>query len=95
MAIILEEENNNVGWVSIFGWLAVIIIIGIAVYYVFVRRPDILPFSDSGFEATQEISGIELDPETLVNNPDFRRRVPHVTIPKVDRVGRENPFLSF
>ncbi|MBI4094190.1 MAG: hypothetical protein HY436_00065, partial [Candidatus Liptonbacteria bacterium] len=95
MAIVFDEERENrVGLPTIFGWLALLIIVGGAVYFIFFRRPDVLPlFTPPELQNAQEIAELNLDPQTVVNDPEFQKRVPHVPAGAPPRTGRQNPFI--
>lgn len=96
MAIIVEEEKNKIGLVSILTWAAVLVIIGVTVYYIFFAKPEIIEVAvPSNFKNITPLSQIKLNPEDVINNPVFQSLKQYVSSPKVQSVGRANPFLPF
>lgn len=97
MAIVIEEERSlTTGWVSIVGWLVILAIIAATAYYVFFARPELIPIdTPRTFEHTEQLSQIDLNPETIVSNPEFQKRIQHISAPPPASVGRTNPFSPF
>jgi len=93
MAIVIEEERNKLSFVTLVSWIAVLAIVVIAVYYLFIRNPGKVEVILPGFKNTEQITKIYLDPKTVVNNPAFSGRLRHIISPQPGIVGRENPFL--
>lgn len=94
MAVIIEEERPKVNLPAALSWGIVLIIIVAAVYYIFVRRPDIVDVSiPPHLQNTQRISQIKLNPETITNNPKLQSRRKFVEPPVPGNLGRENPFI--
>ena len=97
MAIIIEEEQiNKISMITIIGWIGVLVIIVIAVYVIFFQSPEsLIEDVPEEFRSTQEISRINLDPEAIINNPNFRSRVQYVDPPVPGGLGRPDPFVPF
>ncbi|RME61421.1 hypothetical protein D6779_00095 [Candidatus Parcubacteria bacterium] len=94
MAIVIEEDKRTATLISVAGWVAVLLFIAVAVYYVFFKRPDIIDERvPPHFEKVQEVSGINLKPETILDDPRFKLREMLVPSPQPGNLGRENPFL--
>jgi len=96
MAIIIEEETNKISIVSILSWLAVLVIIGVAVYYVFFTKPQLVEVAaPPNFKDIDPLAKISLNPEDVVNSQAFQSLKPYVTIGTPEAAGRQNPFLPF
>lgn len=96
MAIVIEEEKNNNKanpW-TIATWGLVLIVVLVAVYYVF-RSPELIETSiPPHLQTTKQISEeIQLNPETIVNSKKFSGRKSYVTPPIPGNLGRINPFV--
>lgn len=94
MAIIVEEERPKVSTTSILMWLAILIVIGAAVYYVFFSRPEIVGVAvPQAFENIGRISEISLNPEDVINSSQFQSLKQYVASPVPGNTGRANPFI--
>jgi len=90
MAIVIEERReSNIG--SIITWLLVLIVIGIAGYYIFFKNPGMIEVKPSNdFVGTAEISKISLKPDEIIGKlSGLTKR----TLSPVKETGRANPFL--
>ncbi len=98
MAIIVEEERSRVNIVRLLGWIAVLAIIGIAVYYIFFVTPElvILP-QPSSLNTINPLGSIanSVNPEGVLNSPAYTSlKSPPVELPKPNvAAGRTNPFV--
>ena len=97
MAIIVEEDKRKVNIVRIAGWIAVILVIGIAIYYIFFVTPEsiILP-QPAGLNSITPLASISLHPETVLNSPGYTAlKVPNFPLPNAQApAGRTNPFIT-
>jgi hypothetical protein len=98
MAIIIEEEKSTSNLLTIAGWLVILIIIGIATYYIFFVSPVpaiILP--SAGLTNIMPISQTDLNAQNIANSAEFlslkQYVLPTSTFGSVS-VGRSNPFAS-
>ena len=99
MAIIVEEDKNKVNVVRLLGWVAIFIVIGISVYYVFFAAPDLVTITPPpGFATIEPISQVSLQPSDVLNNATFQSlQQPTFALPTPSGpagVGRSNPFVS-
>lgn len=99
MAIIIEERKSRASLVRLIGWLAVIVIIGVAAYYIFFAAPQLVIVSPSGgLQSIAPISQVTLHPEDVLNSPAFQSlKIPAFPLPSPQgpaAVGRVNPFVS-
>lgn len=98
MAIVVESgQNSKGGMVKIIIWL---LILGVAVfgaYYLFFKRPDVIPnlVTPPSFQQANELSGVKIDPGAVVQSPAFQALKPQVPAMPTPSVGRENPFAPF
>jgi len=92
MAIVIEEERHRLSLISLLSWIVILVVIVLAVYFLFIKNPGKVEVVLPGFEHTEQITRIYLDPNTLVSGPLSTRRQ-YITPPTPGIVGRENPFL--
>lgn len=97
MAIIVEEERSKVNIVRLLGWLGVIVVIGVSIYYIFFVTPElvVLPQPPSLTTITP-LSTISLHPESVLNSPGYTSlKTPGFALPDGHApAGRPNPFVS-
>jgi hypothetical protein len=94
MAIIIEEEKNKTGLVTIAAWIIILIIIASAIYYIFFAKPQLIEVSPpAGFENINPLSKINLNPSDVVNNAAFQSLKQYITLPVPGNYGRSNPFV--
>lgn len=96
MALVLEEKKDAAGGlVSMLIWLVLLIILGSGFYYVFFKNPELVPVSPPpGFEQTQAVANITLDPQAVIKNLESRGFKNQVTVGQASTQGRSNPFLG-
>ncbi len=99
MAIIVEEEKNSVNIIRIAAWGTIAIVICVAAYYIFFAAPDLVVISPpAGFEDIEPVSQFKLQPEDVLNSPDYQAlKPPSFPLPTPTgpaAVGRTNPFIS-
>ncbi|MBI3589193.1 MAG: hypothetical protein HY093_02145 [Candidatus Liptonbacteria bacterium] len=100
MAIVVEEDKKGPSLMSIGIWVALIVVIGYATYYVFFKEPEVVDVfipTDSAFENIGRLSKINrLDPDIL-KSPAFKSisNGSYITVPSAGRSGRVNPFSPF
>lgn len=93
MAIIIEEEKNKIGIVKFLMWFLILIIIGVAGYYIFFAQPQLIEIvTPSNFKAIDPLAGINLNPEEVLNSQDFLSLKKYVTPPEPGNTGKTNPF---
>ena len=98
MAIIIEGEKNSIGPIPLLTWASVIVIIVVAVYYIFFKSPEgVVGDVPSEFKNTQDLAeGIKhLNAEQTISSPGFSARSQYVVPPRAETSGRPNPFLPF
>lgn len=96
MAIVIEEEKkSSVSLISVLLWVVVLGILGLAAYYLFFYRPDIIPITvPASFQNTEELSHIDLNLNVL-DDPIFKSLKAGVQALNPQTTGRANPFLGF
>jgi hypothetical protein len=97
MAIIVEEEKKRTNIAGLLGWLGILIVIAVAVYYVFFAAPELVIIQPSGsLSSIAPIANISLNPTDITNSPSFQAL--HATIPPLNPAvpapGRSDPFLT-
>ncbi|MEK7077144.1 MAG: hypothetical protein AAB967_02840 [Patescibacteria group bacterium] len=94
MAIVIEEEQKNkLGMLSIAGWFVILALIAVGAYYIFFKKPELIPLPLPG--SAVELSAITLDPSLIVERPDFAGRNGRISPAPPASVGRSNPFIGF
>jgi hypothetical protein len=95
MAIVVEEEQKSrQGLVGLIVWGLVFVIVGVAVYYVFFKRPDLVEQATPSLTNTEALSKIELKPDEVINSESFRALRSYVQPLTAQGGGRTNPFLG-
>lgn len=95
MAIVVEEEHkSSQGLVGLVVWGLVFIIVGVAVYYVFFKRPDLVEQATPSLTNTEALSKINLQPDEVINSASFQALHSYVSPLTVQAGGRANPFLG-
>lgn len=96
MAIVVEEEpKNRKGLAGLITWLVVFIILGVAAYYVFFKRPDLVEVvTPTNFSDTEALSQINLAPDEVINSAEFQSLRSYSEPATPQTGGRANPFLG-
>ena len=97
MAIVVEERKNPAGGiVNFLIWLFILGSVASAVYYIFFASPELVEVvAPHGFQATEQVAKIELNPQEVLDDPRFQALQQRVTPPSLGAFGRPNPFLGF
>lgn len=97
MAIVIEEEKsgNGASFAVIF-WILILVVILVGLYYVFFKKPELIQIAPpADLSKTVDLSKIELNPEQVINNPNFKDLKNFITPSEPKDFGRTNPFLAF
>ena len=95
MAIFVEEEKNRINLISIITWLVILLIIGLAAYYIFFAQPQLVEITaPAALQNIDPLSKVNINPEDIVNGPGFQSLKSTITLPVPGNAGRENPFLA-
>ena len=95
MAIVVEEEQkSSQGFIGLIVWALVFIVVGVAVYYVFFKRPDLVDQATPSMTSTEVLSKIELKPDEVINSAGFQALHAYVQPLTAPTGGRANPFLG-
>lgn len=97
MAIVVEEErHSSVNIIGAMMWGLVLVAIGLSAYYLFFKRPELIPITvPANFENAESLSNIQLNPEEVLDNPTFKALKTLVNPVKPEGVGKTNPLLGF
>lgn len=94
MAIIVEEERKRGSPARAVLWMTVLIILGIAAYYIFLARPQTIEIvAPPGFGTLEPLAEAQVNPESIVNSADFQSLKQYVSLPEPGNAGRINPFI--
>ncbi|MGC9598804.1 MAG: hypothetical protein ABSE18_00235 [Minisyncoccia bacterium] len=99
MAVIIEEEKKSrVNLMSFLGWFAFLVVVGVAVYYVFFAEPGLVVISPpASLQNITPISQATLRPQDVLNSPAFQAlKPPSFPLPGPQTspaTGRPNPFI--
>lgn len=99
MAIIVEEEKNTKHIAGAAGWLAILIVLGFAAYYLFFAP---VPSSTGPLPANLQkltpLANMTLDPQSVLQGAAFTAlQPPPFALPTSTgpvAVGRPNPFVA-
>lgn len=95
MAIIVEEEQKSrQNFTGLIVWSLIFVVIAVAVYYVFFKRPDLVEQATPTLTNTEALSKIELKPDEVINSPSFQALQSYVQPLTPPPAGRANPFLG-
>lgn len=97
MAIVIEEEKqaSSGAWVAVLLWMVFIVALAAGFYYVFVKKPDLVPIATpADFKSTEQISKLPLDPGKVTESPQFKSLKIQINETEIGNTGRNNPFLG-
>lgn len=97
MAIVVEEEKKGgLGILTVITWVLIVGAVGGSAYYLFFKKPELVGqiSAPSSFQNTQQLSQLNLDPKSVVDNLSKTfRQYASPSSPIGQR--RSNPFLGF
>jgi len=98
MAIVIEEEKRGSNILAFLGWVAVIAIIGAAIYYIFfIVPPSAIILPTGTLQNLSAIPSSGVNPQDVVNNDEFQALQPYISEPTSTGpvpVGRTDPFIA-
>lgn len=95
MAIVIEEEHkSSQGFTGLIIWGLIFVIVCVAVYYVFFKRPDLVEQATPSLTNTEALSRINLQPDEVINSASFQALNSYVQSLEPQAGGRRNPFLG-
>ena len=94
MAIVInEEKKGNGGWFGIGLTVLVVLIVGIAVYYVFFAQPEVInTVTPLKLQSIDAIGALHFDPQSVVNSPLFNGQRQSIALPPVPAGSNSAPF---
>lgn len=96
MAIIIEEQRERLGFLNVLIWLVILLMLGAGTYYVFFKKPELYEVATPvNLESTQELVRITINPDDVIQSPQFQALKQYITPTQAVTVGRPNPFMSF
>ncbi len=98
MAIVIEEgtKKNSLTIINVLLWVLFLAGLGAFGYYIFFKQPELVEVAaPASFSSTEQISKLELHPEEIISNSQFKSLKSYVTIPAPSNIGRSNPFSQF
>ena len=96
MAITFEQEKKKINWSAVAVISFIVIIIAVAVYYLFFVNPPLVEnILSSKLQTISDVSKLNFDFEGAMNNPDFKNLKTVVSFSPApqDSIGKANPFL--
>lgn len=100
MAIVVDEEKKPTHIFAILSWLGFLVVVAVAVYYIFFAAPQatILP-ATGGLNTIAPLANSAVQPQTVIASPAFQAILKGTTIQPPSPTGpatkgRPNPFLS-
>ena len=100
MAIIIDEEKKPTHIFAIVAWLGFLIVISVAVYYIFFAVPEAAVLSTSeNLSAIAPLANSAVQPQDVISGTAFQAILHGTTIQPPSSTGpaskgRSNPFLS-
>ena len=96
MAILISEEGEKkLDVVNLAIWLSLLVVVGVAVYFIFFKRPALVEVaSPSNYKNIDPLANTALNPDEVANSANFQEIKPYVPLPAPASVGRPNPFLT-
>ena len=95
MAIVIEEEKRKINWLALGIIILIISTVIIVIYYLFFAPvPFIEKIAPARLQSLQDLSSINLEPEAIVNSPNFQILRRYVNPIEVGPVGKSNPFVK-
>ena len=99
MAIVIEEEKGRGGWFGFGVLILVLVILGVAVYYLFFIKPEFLLTKVAPLRSLQpidELTKINFNPADVLSSPFFKSLSPVISPPSVGQPpGNSSPFGVF
>ncbi len=94
MAILMEEEKRKINWFTLAIVVAVVVILGSAIYYIFFVSPSTIEvIIPSRLKLLQETEQLKFDPNEILNN-DALKNLKSQVVPVIpEPAGNSNPFL--
>jgi len=95
MAIVVESsQGSRTSIVKVIIWLLIIAVLLFGAYYLFFKRPDVIPSlaTPTAFKQASELSGVKIDPGAVVQSPAFQALKPQAPVMALPVTGRSNPF---
>lgn len=93
MAIVVEQEKKKINWFAVLLTIFLIAVVGGAIYYFFFVAPPLLEkIAPLPLQSLRDLSYAELNPETILNSPDFQILRQYVNPIEIGPVGKINPF---
>ncbi|MFA6495153.1 MAG: hypothetical protein WC246_02395 [Candidatus Paceibacterota bacterium] len=94
MAIIIhDEEQKNGTWFGFVVALVPVLMIGIAAYYVFFMKPDVInQVAPLELRSLDAIRSLQFDPQSVVSTPSFTGNQQSVSMPQTPIGSNAAPF---
>ncbi|MEK7195198.1 MAG: hypothetical protein AAB655_00720 [Patescibacteria group bacterium] len=93
--VVVEEGKNKVNIVNVVLWFVVMTILGVAIYYIFFSRPELVEVViPSNFKNVDSLATVNLDPNEVVSSKSFQSLKQYVQLPVPGNAGRSNPFMK-
>jgi hypothetical protein len=93
MAIIVEQEKKKINWFAMLLTIFLVAVVGGAIYYFFFVAPPLLDkIVPSSLQSLKDLSSAQINPETVLNSPDFQKMRQYVNPIEIGAVGKLNPF---
>lgn len=97
MAIVIEEGKKKNNMFAIIGWLAILAIIGGAIYYIFFAQPQLVAIPATGsLIVIEPLTELSANPQAIIQGSQFQALHSTITLPTPSgpaSVGKNNPFI--
>ena len=96
MAITVERESTRKGMVRVISGVVLVIALFVATFILFFTEPpQIEVLAPPEVQTITQISEINLDPDTIIDSPEYEALEGYVLPPEPGDFGRSNPFTRF
>lgn len=96
MAIVVEEEKKQGGWIGAIIWIVILAVAGYGVYFLFFKSPAFVDVAiPPNFKDATTLVSVELKPDEVLNSPQFKNLNQYYAPSALPAGGKQNPFLGF
>lgn len=93
MAIVIQEEKNGGSWFGFGILLLILVVLGVALYYLFFVEPQILnAVTTKNLESIEEFSQMNFDPRSVTESEFFKKQKQYIPLTPIVNIGNPRPF---
>jgi len=93
MAIVIQEEKNTGSWFGFGILLLILVVLGIALYYLFFVQPQLLDVAGGkNLGSIEEFSQMNFDPRSVTESEFFKEKKQYIPLTPIVNAGNPRPF---